>query len=46
MPEMDGYEALQTLRSEDLNSLVIVVSADIQPKARTRGCELGAIAFI
>lgn len=46
MPEMNGYEVLQTLRSEDRNGLVIVASADIQPKARTRGCELGAIAFI
>ncbi len=46
MPEMDGYEVLETLRREDLNCLVIVVSADIQPRAQERVLEMGAIAFI
>jgi len=46
MPEMDGYEVLETLRREDLNCLVIVVSADVQPKAQERVLGLGAIAFI
>lgn len=46
MPEMDGYQVLEILRQEDLNCLVIVVSADIQEKARERVRELGAIAFI
>jgi CheY-like chemotaxis protein len=46
MPEMDGYQVLETLRKEDLNCLVIVVSADIQPKAQERVLGLGAIAFI
>ena len=46
MPEMDGYEVLETLRKEDLNCLVIVVSADIQPRAQERVLGLGAIAFI
>lgn len=46
MPEMDGYEVLETLRREDLNCLVIVVSADIQERAQARIRELGAIAFI
>lgn len=46
MPEMDGYEVLETLRREDLNCLVIVVSADIQEKAQQRVRELGAIAFV
>jgi CheY-like chemotaxis protein len=46
MPEMDGYTVLETLRREDLNCLVIVVSADIQPKAQERVMGLGAIAFI
>jgi CheY-like chemotaxis protein len=46
MPEMDGYQVLETLRREDLNCLVIVVSADIQEKAQQRVRELGAIAFI
>ncbi|MFZ2853060.1 MAG: response regulator [Rhodocyclaceae bacterium] len=46
MPEMDGYEVLETLRREDLNCLVIVVSADVQARAQQRVRELGAIAFI
>lgn len=46
MPEMDGYQVLETLRHEDMNCLVIVVSADIQEKAQERVRGLGAIAFI
>lgn len=46
MPEMDGYQVLETLRNEDLNCLVIVVSADIQERAQERVRSLGAIAFI
>lgn len=46
MPEMDGYQVLETLRSEDLNCLVIVVSADVQERAKERALQLGAIAFI
>lgn len=46
MPDMDGYQVLETLRREDLNCLVIVVSADVQDKAQERVLELGAISFI
>lgn len=46
MPEMDGYQVLETLRQEDLNCLVIVVSADIQSAAQERVRQLGAIAFL
>lgn len=46
MPEVDGYQVLETLRKEDLNCLVIVVSADVQPEAEARVKRLGAIAFI
>ncbi len=46
MPVMDGYEVLETLKKEDLNTFVIVISADIQPKARERVLALGAMAFI
>ena len=44
--EMDGYQVLETLQREDMNCLVIVVSADIQERAQQRVRELGAIAFI
>ncbi len=46
MPDMDGYQVLETLQKEDLNCFVIVVSADIQPQARERVARLGAAAFI
>ena len=46
MPEIDGFQVLETLRREDMNCLVIVVSADIQDKAQERVLGLGAIAFI
>ena len=46
MPVMDGFEVLETLRKEDLNSFVIVVSADYQPKSVERALALGAMAFI
>ena len=46
MPVMDGYEVLENLQKEGLNSFVIVVSADIQPLAQERVKKLGAMAFI
>ena len=46
MPVLDGYGVLEALRKEDLNSMVIVVSADIQPVAQERVMSMGAIAFV
>lgn len=46
MPVMDGYETLEVIRREDLASLVLVVSGDIQPEARKRVMALGALDFI
>jgi len=46
MPDMTGYQVLEALQHEDLNTFVIVVSADVQPMARERVRALGAIAFI
>lgn len=46
MPEMDGFQVLEELRKEDMNSMVIVVSADIQPVAQERVLSMGAIAFV
>jgi len=46
MPDMDGYQVLEALRKEDLNTFVIVVSADIQPEAQERVRKLGAMAFV
>ncbi|RDE25107.1 response regulator [Motiliproteus coralliicola] len=46
MPLMDGYQVLEVVRSQDLPTLVIVVSGDVQPEARRRVMELGALDFI
>lgn len=46
MPVMDGFQVLETLHKEELNCLVVVVSADIQPEAQDRVKRLGAIAFV
>jgi len=46
MPVMDGYQVLEQLQKEQLNTFVVVISADIQPKAQERVKKLGAMAFI
>ncbi|WP_428240480.1 response regulator [Gynuella sp.] len=46
MPIMDGYQVLETIKKEDLPSMVIVVSGDIQPEAIDRVKKLGALEFI
>ena len=46
MPVMDGYETMEVIRKEDLPCLVIVVSGDVQEKAREKMLALGAIDFI
>ena len=46
MPDMTGYQVLEALQHEDLNTFVIVVSADVQPMAQQRVRSLGAAAFI
>ncbi len=46
MPGLDGYQVLETIRREDLPTLVVVVSGDVQPEARERVRRLGALEFI
>jgi chemotaxis protein CheY-P-specific phosphatase CheC len=46
MPVLDGYQVLEAIRREDLNTMVIVVSGDVQPEARSRVLDLGALDFI
>jgi len=46
MPVMDGYEVLQAIVKEDLPTMVIVISGDIQPEAHQRVTSLGALDFI
>ena len=46
MPEMDGYEVLETIQKQNLSVIVLVVSGDIQPEAQKRVMMLGALEFI
>lgn len=46
MPEMDGYGVLETVKSEGLKAMIVVISGDIQPSAQARVMSLGALAFI
>lgn len=46
MPGMTGFEVLAELRRKDLNTFVIVVSADVQTGAKERARAGGAIAFV
>ncbi|MBA6292139.1 response regulator [Colwellia sp. MB3u-70] len=46
MPKMDGYQVLETILKQDLPTLTIVISGDIQPEAHQRVKGLGALDFI
>ncbi len=46
MPEMDGYQVLEAIKAQDLPTLVVVISGDIQPEAHKRVTSLGALDFI
>ncbi|GLX77261.1 transcriptional regulator [Thalassotalea insulae] len=46
MPEMDGYQVLEEIVKQDLPTMVIVISGDIQPEAHQRVTGMGALDFI
>jgi chemotaxis protein CheY-P-specific phosphatase CheC/ActR/RegA family two-component response regulator len=46
MPVMDGYQVLEAIVKQDLPTMVIVISGDIQPEAHQRVTSLGALDFI
>lgn len=46
MPDMDGFDVLRYIREQDLPTLPIVVTGDIQAESRQRVMQLGAVAFI
>jgi chemotaxis protein CheY-P-specific phosphatase CheC len=46
MPVLDGFGVLETIREEDLPTLPIVVSGDIQIESEQRVKALGAVAFL
>lgn len=46
MPELDGFGTLEQIRARNIDIDVVVVSGDIQPKAKEKVSALGAIDFI
>ncbi len=46
MPNMDGYQVLEEILKQDLPTLVVVISGDIQPEAHKRVTSMGALDFI
>lgn len=46
MPQMDGFEVLKALYEHKHKSLVIVISADIQPESQALVNSLGAFRFL
>jgi len=46
MPVMDGYQVLEILQKQGLDTFIIVVTADIQPEAEERVRKLGAMGFV
>jgi chemotaxis protein CheY-P-specific phosphatase CheC/ActR/RegA family two-component response regulator len=46
MPVMDGYKTMEVIQEQDLPTMVIVVSGDVQPEAYAKMMALGALAFI
>jgi CheY-like chemotaxis protein len=46
MPDVDGFQLLQTLRAQGWTIPIAIITADIQDASRQRGLELGAAKFI
>ncbi len=46
MPDMDGFEVLQTLQDAAYHLPVIVLTADIQDTVKTECMKLGAVGFL
>mmetsp|Transcript_10690 Transcript_10690/g.13656 ORF Transcript_10690/g.13656 Transcript_10690/m.13656 type:complete len:122 (-) Transcript_10690:882-1247(-) len=46
MPELDGFGVLQQLHEQHVKTIVIVISADIQPEAKRLVDSLGAFRFL
>ncbi len=46
MPVMDGFEAIAEIRRIDPKAVIIAATANIQPKARKRIADLGALMLL
>lgn len=46
MPDINGFELIETLQEKGLTIPIVIISADIQDASRERGKALGASGFI
>ncbi len=46
MPNMDGYSAIEEIRKIDDKALIIVTTADVQPKSISNAMEKGAFTLL
>ncbi len=46
MPVMDGIESLEAMKTADKNAVIIICTADIQPKSILKVTALGALTVI
>jgi CheY-like chemotaxis protein len=46
MPDVDGFQLLESLRKQGWNIPIVIITADIQDTSRQRGAELGATKII
>ncbi len=46
MPVMDGFAAIAEIRRMDPQAVIIAATADVQPKARKRIADLGALMLL
>ncbi len=46
MPVLDGYKATEEIRKFDKNAIIVVTTADVQPKSISSVMELGAFTLI
>lgn len=46
MPKIDGQEVLKTIRSKDQETMVVVLTANIQSEVRKEMEQLGILSFI
>src|SRR5512145_1616419 len=46
MPVMDGIETLKEMKKLDKNAVIIMCTADVQPKTIQRVADLGALTLI
>ena len=46
MPVLDGYGTLKRMQELGVKTKTVVISGDIQPEAKTRVAELGAVDFV